>query len=86
MAGAMTVLVYRKQDGYVAKGVNVRGYYPGTFMTNYPTQEVKTDSNGKAVLTWDSDAKYLKEIFVAGEKHKGKFMAGSTETFQTTRG
>jgi len=86
MAGAVTVMVYKKKDGYPAKGTKVKGYYAGIFMTTYPTQEVKTDSSGRAVLTWDSDPKYLVEIYIAGEKHKGKFLAGSTQSFQTTRG
>ena len=85
MAGAVTVMVYKKKDGYPARRVKVKGYYGGGI--HYaPTQEVQTDNDGHCVLSWNSSDNKLIEIYIAGEKHKGKFVAGSTYTFQTTRG
>ena len=83
MGGAVTVKVYKK-DGYPAKRVKVKGYYGGMF-GEYPTQEEKTDSDGRCVLSWDGDMKKLKAILVAGERHKGEFKPGDTYTFTTTR-
>lgn len=78
--GAINIKVY-KNNGYPAKRVNVKGYYGAAFGT-YPTQTVKTNSNGECVLSWDSDARRLVEIYISGQKHKGKYYPGETYVFK----
>ena len=84
MGGAVTVKVYKK-DGYPAKRVKVKGYYGGGLLGEYPTQEVKTDNDGRCILSWDGDYKRLVSILIAGERHNAKYQAGETFTFTTNR-
>jgi hypothetical protein len=78
--GAINIKVYNR-DGYPAKRVSVKGYYAGVFGT-YPTQTVKTDSRGECVLSWDSDARRLVEIYINGRRHKDKYYPGKTYVFE----
>lgn len=73
--GALTVIV-TYNSGQSASGKKVSGSVSLGGMVS----EQRTDSNGKAVLTWSSD-RSLDKIFVDGKGYSGPFKSGSTEHF-----
>lgn len=74
--GVITVIVTYSASGQAAAGKKVGASVSAGGMVS----DQRTDSNGKAVLTWDSD-RSLEKIFVDGRSHSGPFRSGITKHF-----
>jgi hypothetical protein len=72
------VVTYR--SGQTASGVTVRGAVQGSGMT----REVRTDSNGRFVLEWSSDAS-LSSLYVDGRSVQSNVRSGERVHATLTR-
>lgn len=76
--GALTVIV-TYASGRGRRGVRVVGSTAG--LLGGMTGEVRTDGDGRAVVTWASNTGTLDALYLDGRKQRGPFRSGRSYVF-----